>query len=103
LTLNGSIWGNNGFDQLAPLFAVTVAGTVPWNNYDHPVPPPAMFQVQPTPYQTTCNSALAATSHTVMNVAFADGHVGSLSGSVSPTAVWWPLLTPAAGDIPADY
>ena len=53
---------------------------------------------------TQCNILLAQTAHPgAMNVGFADGSVRSLAGSVAPKTVWWPLLTPAAGDIPTDY
>jgi hypothetical protein len=38
-----------------------------------------------------------------MNVLFADGHVASLSPDINPTTVWWPLLTPAAGDVPDSF
>lgn len=53
------------------------------------------FQVQPAP--THANPCLAATAHTTMNAALANGSVRQLSGSIRP-AVWWALLTPNAGD-----
>ncbi|MCE9564551.1 MAG: DUF1559 domain-containing protein [Planctomycetes bacterium] len=98
VTANGSAWANNGFNQLAPIFAVTQA----FSTYES-VPVPHMFQVQPSPWTTTCNSALAITPHTAMNTLFADGHIESLTGNINPTTVWWRLLTPAAGDIPDSY
>jgi prepilin-type N-terminal cleavage/methylation domain-containing protein/prepilin-type processing-associated H-X9-DG protein len=50
-------------------------------------------------YPANANSGIPSTFHTSMNVAFCDGHVGSISSAVSgPT--WWALSTPNAGDIP---
>ena len=66
-----------------------------------------MFQVQPllppTAPPAGSDINLASTSHNVMQVLFTDGSVRSLSPGIDPNTVWWPLLTPAAGDIPGPY
>ncbi|MFO0804022.1 MAG: DUF1559 domain-containing protein [Gemmataceae bacterium] len=95
-THNGSLWGNNSEDCNSPLFAVTSIGA----GYDHLLPAPAMFQSRPSPWESNCDSVQAITPHTTMNVAFADGSVRSLSPSIDPSRTWWPLVTPASGDIP---
>jgi prepilin-type N-terminal cleavage/methylation domain-containing protein/prepilin-type processing-associated H-X9-DG protein len=105
----GSLWGDNTMTAASwpstdmsgwtGAFVVTAPGSRRWGAST----PPAMFQVQPN-LTTQCNILLAQTAHAgAMNVGFADGSVRALAGSVDPNTVWWPLLTPAAGDIPTDY
>ena len=47
--------------------------------------------------------ALASTGHDAIQVVMFDGSVRTISGNVSPTGVWWPLLTPDGGDIPGNF
>jgi prepilin-type processing-associated H-X9-DG protein len=101
----GTLWGDNtmyiGSDypyqptsRWPPVFAVTAPGKTEFG----PCTIPCMFQVQPTIAQ--CIDLLANTAHPGgMNVCFGDGSVRSLAGSVNPTTVWWPLLTPAGGEV----
>jgi prepilin-type N-terminal cleavage/methylation domain-containing protein/prepilin-type processing-associated H-X9-DG protein len=98
-TMTAASWPSTDMSGWTGVFAVTAPGSRRWGASVAP----AMFQIQPN-LATQCNILLAQTSHVgAMNVAFADGSVRSLAGSVSPTAVWWPLLTPAAGDVAGDY
>jgi prepilin-type N-terminal cleavage/methylation domain-containing protein len=95
---NGQDAFENGLNNLIALFAVTI----PYPNHSAeavPAAPPAMFQVQPNPYQTRCDGRLASTPHPAMNVGLADGSVRTLSPSTDPTAVWWPMLTPNGGEV----
>ncbi len=61
------------------------------------------FQVQPdaalhsSTDKGTCDSRLASTPHSVMQVALADGSVRSISGKIS-AATWAAALTPAGGE-----
>jgi prepilin-type N-terminal cleavage/methylation domain-containing protein len=109
LSQQGSLWGDNTMTVAkwaqqkdtsgwSPVFAVTPPG----KRRSGSLPPPNMFQVQPE-MTKQCNVLLAQTPHNVMNVCFADGGVRSLAGSIDPNNVWWPLLTPAAGDLPGPY
>jgi prepilin-type N-terminal cleavage/methylation domain-containing protein len=107
----GAAWANNDFpgDCFNPAFAVTFKHAV--TSYAMYAPAPAMFQVQP--HAITGNNLpapplgadinLASTPHDVMQALMGDGSVQSLAGSIDPNLVWWPLLTPAAGDIPGGY
>jgi len=101
-TPTGALWANNDSpgDVFSPAFACTYdfAGT-----YAMYAKAPAMFQVKPTPWNTASNVNLASTGHDVMNVVMFDGSVRSLSGQVDPNLVWWPLLTPDAGDVPGSF
>jgi prepilin-type N-terminal cleavage/methylation domain-containing protein len=98
----GALWANNDNpgDCFSPAFAVTFdfGGT-----YAQYAPAPAMFQVKPSPFETVSDINLASTSHDTMQALFADASVRSLSANIDPNTVWWPLLTPAAGDEPAPY
>jgi prepilin-type N-terminal cleavage/methylation domain-containing protein len=96
-TDTGALWANNDNpgDVWSPAFAVTYDQ----GGYGMYSPSPAMFQVQPSPWQTQSDVNLASTGHTAMQTLFGDGSVRSISGSVSPTTGWWPYLTPDAGDI----
>jgi prepilin-type N-terminal cleavage/methylation domain-containing protein len=101
-TPTGPLWANNDYpgDIFTPGFACTYDFRGTYAMYS---PPPAMFQVKPQPWDKASNVNLASTSHESMQALFADGSVHSISGSVSPTGVWWPLLTPDAGDQPGPY
>jgi prepilin-type N-terminal cleavage/methylation domain-containing protein/prepilin-type processing-associated H-X9-DG protein len=65
----------------------------------------SIFQIQPLlPTASAanggqCDKWRASTPHRVMNVAFADGSVRTLSENVSG-ANWWTLVTPGLGDKP---
>src|SRR5262249_15636869 len=101
----GSLWGDNTMyvgesdpnqptSRWPPVFAVTAPGRTAFG----PCTIPCMFQVQPN-MTTQCTHLLAQTAHPGgMNVCFGDGSVRSIAGSVNPTTVWWPLLTPAGGE-----
>src|SRR5262245_898472 len=98
----GALWANNDNpgDIFTPAFAVTYDFGGTYAMYS---PQPAMFQVKPTPWNTASNVHLASTPHDAMNVVMADGSVRTISGNVSPTGVWWPLLTPDSGDVPGPF
>jgi prepilin-type N-terminal cleavage/methylation domain-containing protein len=56
------------------------------------------FQVQPLPWQTACNPAVASTPHTgAMMVSLADASVRTVSPSISGQTWWW-ACTPAGGE-----
>jgi prepilin-type N-terminal cleavage/methylation domain-containing protein len=96
-SLNGQDAWENGLNNFIAVFAVTI----PYQNYSSDgsfAPPPAMFQVQPNPYQTVCDGRLASTPHPAMNACFGDGSVRTLAASIDPNTVWWPLLTPSGGE-----
>jgi prepilin-type N-terminal cleavage/methylation domain-containing protein len=97
-TDTGALWANNDNpgDVWSPAFAVTYNQ----GGYGMYAASPAMFQVQPSPWQTQSDVNLASTGHNAMQALFGDGSVRSISGGVSPTNVWWRYLTPDAGDIP---
>jgi len=101
-TPTGALWANNDNpgDVFSPAFGCTYdfGGT-----YAMYAAAPAMFQVKPTPWNTASNVNLASTGHDAMNVVMFDGSVRTISGNVSPTAVWWPLLTPDGGDVPGNF
>jgi len=61
------------------------------------VGPASKFQIAPNPYQTACDTAVAQTSHTVMNVALGDGSVRNLAGTLSATT-WWYACTPSGSE-----
>jgi prepilin-type N-terminal cleavage/methylation domain-containing protein len=100
---NGQDAFENGINNFVPAFAVTI-----WYFSHSPIdqafaPPPAMFQVRPTPYATACDGRLASTPHDAMNALFADGSTRPLSGSIDPRTVWWALLTPNGGEVVPAY
>jgi len=103
----GALWANN--DNPGDIFSPAFAVTYDWgsgsssNTYAMFSPAPAMFQVKPTPWNTMSNVNLASTPHEAMNVVMADGSVRAISGNVSPTGVWWPLLTPDGNDTAAPF
>jgi len=98
----GALWANNDDpgDVFSPAFAVTYDFGGTYAMYSAS---PCMFQVKPSPWETASNINLASTGHEAMNALFGDGSVRSIAGSVDPNLVWWPLLTPDAGDVPASY
>lgn len=101
-SLNGQDAFENGLNNFIPLFAITI-GISNYSSESYPAPLPQMFQVQPTPYNTQCDGRMASTPHSAMNVCFADGSVRTLAAAIDPNKVWWPLLTPAGGEVVADY
>jgi prepilin-type N-terminal cleavage/methylation domain-containing protein len=98
----GPLWANNDNpgDIWSPGFAVNFATTATYRQY---AAAPAMFQVKPSPWQTQTDINLASTGHDSMQVLLGDGSVRGISGSVSPTAVWWPLLTADVGDVIGNF
>jgi prepilin-type N-terminal cleavage/methylation domain-containing protein/prepilin-type processing-associated H-X9-DG protein len=111
-TANGkhmTLWAHGGWNMTwAPVFAYGSAdGLTNYNagmseNGTGYVGASSLFQVYTKP--TTVNGGLAGSWHTGgMNALFGDGSVKFLAGSINATTVWWPILTPSAGDIPANY
>jgi len=100
-TDTGALWANNDNpgDVWSPAFAVTYNQ----GGYGMYAPPPAMFQVKPSPWQTQSDVNLASTGHETMQILLGDGSVRGISGSVSPTLAWWPLVTADAGDVAANF
>ena len=104
----GNLWGDNTMDPAGGWPTNDTSGwtgvfaiTAPGKRREGVQAPPAMFQVQPKIAQ--CNVLVAQTSHTSgITVGFADGSVRSISGSVNPNTVWWPLVTPAGGEVVSD-
>ena len=64
----------------------------------------AMFQIQPSPYQTVCDPYRASGPHTgVILACLGDGSVRALSSSMSPTT-WWLACCPDDGQpMPSDW
>lgn len=82
----GCVWNWWGDDSALPDFARLAIGTA------------SMFQVAPTPYETTCNPFLASTAHTGgIQVALCDGSVRSLIATMTPTT-WWAACTARGGE-----
>jgi len=98
----GPLWANNDNpgDVWTPAFAVTYDNGQTYAQY---CASPCMFQVKPTPYDTAANVNVASTPHDVINVLFGDGAVRGLGAGIDPAGVWWPLLTPAGGDVPGPF
>jgi prepilin-type processing-associated H-X9-DG protein len=58
-----------------------------------------LWQSQPNPWQTVCNSYLASSGHSNgMNVCMADGSVRNVSTQVSPLTFWY-ACTPNGNDV----
>jgi prepilin-type N-terminal cleavage/methylation domain-containing protein/prepilin-type processing-associated H-X9-DG protein len=95
----GNCWDWWSTDNSSPYFA---AGAGAWPLQD-PIGPASMFQVTPNPWQTVCDPTRASTPHPgAINVLLGDGHVRSLSGTMSANT-WWALLTPATGEAIGDF
>ena len=63
----------------------------------------SMFQVQPKP-TNSANCGLASSAHSgLIVVGLGDGSVRNVRSPVDPLTVWWPLVTPAQGDIPGNF
>ena len=70
-----------------------------WGHGNGAVGPGSKFQVQPNPYATACNPALASTPHTGgIMVCLGDASVRPISPAVSGTT-WWAACTPAGGEV----
>jgi prepilin-type N-terminal cleavage/methylation domain-containing protein len=110
----GSAWGYcavagvplpppmNSFNPLFPGIAISYFAAQP--NGGTAIGTASYFQVQPTPFQGSCDPLRAASPHTgVMPVCLADGSVRGLSPSVS-ALTWWFALTPNGGEpLPNDW
>ena len=101
-----TLWGHGPWEHnWMPIFAYgNRAGTVGYTSlagWGPPgkVGPGSKFQVQPIPYQTVCDTAVANSSHTAgMNVGLGDGSVRFLSAGISPNT-WWFACTPNGGEV----
>ncbi|MBA4187088.1 MAG: hypothetical protein C0467_03635 [Planctomycetaceae bacterium] len=89
----GNAWSRwDCVDNWDPVFAMWSTGAA------------SIFQVNPKWDQASCDYLRASTAHTGgMVTGFADGSVRSLNGSVDAATVWWPLVTPAAGEVVGNY
>jgi prepilin-type N-terminal cleavage/methylation domain-containing protein len=104
-----TLWGHGPWEHnWMPIFAYgNRAGTVGYTSlagWGPPgkVGPGSKFQVQPTPYQTVCDTAVANSPHSAgMNVGLGDGSVRFLSAAVSPNT-WWFACTPNGGEVLGD-
>ena len=103
---SGSLWGHGSWENnWMPNFAYgnrsgTVAYMAPggWLGPGK-VGPASKFQIQPNPYQTACDTAVAQTGHfSGMNVCLGDASVRTLNGGLSPST-WWAACTPAENDV----
>ncbi|HEX4611678.1 MAG TPA: DUF1559 domain-containing protein [Urbifossiella sp.] len=101
-----NLWAHGGWnDSWAPVFAYGDSAGNTWNagmdSTSAGVTATSIFVVQPKP---TGQMARASSAHTGgMNTLFGDGSIKFLTQNIDPVAVWWPILTPARGDIPANY
>jgi hypothetical protein len=90
----GSFWAYHNLgptaNPLHPGFQVS------WNVFSFG--PGSRFQAQPSPYLGNCDPTLASTPHSVMHVGMCDGHVRSVSPSVSGHS-WWSACTPRGSDV----
>jgi hypothetical protein len=60
--------------------------------------PGSRFQVQPSPFEGSCDPTRAATAHSGgIQVGLADGSVRTLSATMSGTP-WWAAVTPSGGE-----
>ena len=83
----GNIWARwDDLDPWQPMFAGFATGAT------------AMFQVQPTPFNSTnCNPTVAQSGHTAgMNVGMGDGSVRFVSAGLNSTT-WWIAVVPNDG------
>ncbi len=89
----GTSWSRwDCVDNWDPVFAMWSTGAA------------SMFQVNPKWDQSSCDYRRASTPHVGgMMTGFADGSVRSLNGGIDPTTVWWPLVTPAGGEVVGNY
>ncbi|WP_439621693.1 DUF1559 family PulG-like putative transporter [Gemmata sp.] len=89
----GNAWSRwDCVDNWDPVFALWQTGAA------------SMFQVNPKWDQAACDYRVASTAHTGgMMAAFGDGSVRSLAGAIDPATVWWPLVTPAGGEVVGNY
>ena len=89
----GCMWARwDWFDTWQPTFAAFTVG------------PASKFQTNPRPWTgSACVPEVPQSNHTgLINVAFSDGSVRSLTGSITGDT-WWALCTPGAGDLPGEY
>jgi prepilin-type N-terminal cleavage/methylation domain-containing protein len=91
--------------QWADRFAVysgAYVGFYPNPNNGNPAIPvnygvAGMFLVQPNPWQSKCDSPVASTSHSAIQVGLGDASVRSCAGSMSPNT-WWMAMVPNDGN-----
>jgi prepilin-type N-terminal cleavage/methylation domain-containing protein len=102
----GALWGHGSWENnWLPNFAYgNRQGT---QGYQTPggwigpgkVGPASKFQMNPNPWQSVCDLAVAQTSHTgIMNVGLGDGSVRTLNGAISGTT-WWYACTPNGNEV----
>jgi hypothetical protein len=89
----GSFWAYQNLGSTAmPLHS---GFAINWTVFSYG--PGSRFQTQPTPFQGNCDPTLASSPHAVMMVGMCDGHVRSVSPSVSGHS-WWSACTPRGGE-----
>jgi len=104
------LWAHGGWNNSwSPLFAYGSAnGSTDFNAGmtagTGSVGARSKFLVPNGPFTTTNTIGIASSPHTGgMNTAFADGSVKFLSSSIDAATVWWPLCTPAQGEVNSGF
>jgi prepilin-type N-terminal cleavage/methylation domain-containing protein len=101
-----TLWGHGWWEHnWMPMFAYgNRAGTQGYQSYygwggPGKVGPGSKFQINPNPFATVCDMAVAQTYHTsVMNVGLGDGSVRTLGAAISGST-WWAACTPNGGEV----
>ena len=97
--------------QWADRFAVYSAPYVGYypnpNNGMPPIPvnygTAGMFLIRPNPWQSNCNSPVASTSHTSIQIGLGDASVRSCSASISPNTWWMAMVVDDNNPLPEDW
>src|SRR5262249_23531407 len=101
-----TLWGHGYWEHnWMPMFCYgNRAGTQGYQSFfgwgpPGKVGPISKFQLNPDPFATVCDTAVAQTYHTaVMNVCLGDASVRALAGGISPNT-WWAACTPMNGEV----
>jgi prepilin-type N-terminal cleavage/methylation domain-containing protein len=105
-----TLWGHGNWENnyMAIFVYGNRLGTVGYTSYYNvnggwgppgKVGPASMFQLNPNPYQSVCDSSRAATPHTGgINVTLGDASVRSVFSGTSATT-WWFACTPNGGEV----